>query len=59
RVTQPLGPFTLATVDWDGGSLTARMPGMAQLAPGQRVGVRLDPAGVRFFDRESGRLVAG
>ncbi len=54
RVTQPLGPFTNVTVDWDGGSLTARVPGMAAFAPGQRVGVRLDPDGIRFFNRETG-----
>jgi ABC-type sugar transport system ATPase subunit len=59
RVTQPLGPFTNVTVDWEGGSLTARVPGMAVFSPGERVRVRLDPSGVRLFDRDSGRSIPG
>ncbi len=59
RVTQPLGPFTNVTVDWEGGSLTARVPGMAVFSPGERVTVRLDPSGVRLFDRDSRRSIPG
>ena len=55
RVTQPLGPSTNVTVDWDGGTLTARLPGIAAFHPGQRVGITLDPAGLLLFDPESGR----
>ncbi|MGI9254954.1 MAG: ABC transporter ATP-binding protein [Thermomicrobiales bacterium] len=53
RVTQPLGPFTNVTVEWDGGTLTSRAPGISVLSPGDRVGVRLDPAGIRLFDAVS------
>jgi multiple sugar transport system ATP-binding protein len=54
QVTQPLGPSTVITAAWDGGALTARVPGIARLAPGETVGLRLDPAGLLFFDRETG-----
>jgi multiple sugar transport system ATP-binding protein len=54
QVTQPLGPSTVVTAAWDGGALTARVPGIATLLPGETVGLRLDPAGLLFFDRETG-----
>lgn len=54
QVVQPLGPSTVVTAGWDGGALTARVPGIASFAPGETVGLRLDPAGMLFFDRETG-----
>jgi ABC-type sugar transport system ATPase subunit len=54
QVVQPLGPSTVVTAAWDGGALTARVPGIAALSPGETVGLRLDPAGLLFFDRETG-----
>jgi multiple sugar transport system ATP-binding protein len=54
QVAQPLGPSTVVTATWDGGALTARVPGIAALPPGTTVGLRLDPAGLLFFDRETG-----
>jgi len=57
QVVQPLGPSTVVTAAWDGGALTARVSGIASLLPGERVGLRLDPTGVLFFDRETGRWV--
>ncbi len=54
QVVQPLGPSTVVTAAWDGGALTARVPGIAALPPGERVGLHLDPAGLLFFDRETG-----
>jgi ABC-type sugar transport system ATPase subunit len=54
QVTQPLGPSTVVTAAWEGGALTARVPGIAILPPGETVGLRLDPAGLLFFDRETG-----
>jgi ABC-type sugar transport system ATPase subunit len=54
QVIQPLGPSTVVIAAWDGGALTARVPGIAALPPGERVGLRLDPAGLLFFDRETG-----
>jgi len=57
RVVQPIGPATHVTVDWDGGTVTSRVGGIARLAPDDEVHVALDPAGLVFFDRESGRRV--
>jgi ABC-type sugar transport system ATPase subunit len=54
RVVQPLGAETRVTAAWDGGELTARMPGIVHLQPGERVDLALDPAGLRFFGRETG-----
>jgi hypothetical protein len=53
-VVQPLGPSTVVTAAWDGGALTARVPGIATLPPGETVGLRLDQTGLLFFDRETG-----
>ena len=58
RVTQPLGPSTIVTVAWQGGALAARLPGIADLRPGDPVGIDLDPAGVLLFDADSGDRVA-
>jgi multiple sugar transport system ATP-binding protein len=55
QVVQPLGPSTVVTVAWDGGSLTARVPGIAALPLGETIGLHLDPAGLLFFDRETGQ----
>ena len=58
-VVQPLGPSTVVTAGWAGGSLTARVPGIAGHLPGERVGLRLDPAGLLFFDRMTGMRSSG
>ncbi|MFO1171664.1 MAG: sn-glycerol-3-phosphate ABC transporter ATP-binding protein UgpC [Hyphomicrobiaceae bacterium] len=55
RVTQPIGPATLVTVDWDGGSMPVRMPGLVKLASHESVSVDFDPDAVMLFDRTSGR----
>ncbi len=55
QVVQPLGPSTVVTADWEGGTLTARVPGIASHQPGEVIGLRLDPAGLLFFDRRSGQ----
>lgn len=57
RLVQPVGPFTYVTVDWEGGSATARISGISLLRPKDRVHVAFDPMGVLLFDRESERLV--
>ena len=57
RVVQPLGSMTYVTVGWDDQLLTSRLLGLAHLPPGADVDVRLDPSGLLFFDRESGRRV--
>ncbi len=55
RVVQPLGPMTYVSVSWTGGHLTARLPGMVHLSPGEQVSIALDPDRLLFFDRASGR----
>lgn len=52
QVVQPLGPATVVTAVWEGGALTARMPGIAALLPGASVGLSLDRVGLLYFDRE-------
>ncbi|HEU5433564.1 MAG TPA: ATP-binding cassette domain-containing protein, partial [Thermomicrobiales bacterium] len=54
RVVQPLGAETRVTAAWDGGELTARLPGIVRVQAGDRVGLALDPAGLSFFARETG-----
>jgi ABC-type sugar transport system ATPase subunit len=57
RVVQPLGPVTILTLTWPGGSLTARLPGITRLQPGQSVSLALDPEHILVFDRETGMLL--
>jgi ABC-type sugar transport system ATPase subunit len=59
RVVQPLGPMTYLTLGWEGGSLTARLPGMTDHEAGQPVLVSLAPEHLLLFDRESGRRIEG
>ena len=49
--------MTTVTVGWDGGRLTARLPGIARIEPGRRVRVTLDPEHLLFFDRADGRRI--
>jgi ABC-type sugar transport system ATPase subunit len=51
RLVQPVGPFTYVTVEWNGGSVTARVNGVSHLRPGEAVRVEFDPEGLLFFDR--------
>jgi ABC-type sugar transport system ATPase subunit len=57
RVVQPLGSMTYVTIGWDDELLTSRLLGMAHFPPGEAVTVSLDPTGLLFFDRETGRRV--
>ena len=57
RVVQPLGPMTYVSVGWADVHLTARLPGMVRLSPGQPVSIALDPDHLLFFDRASGRRI--
>jgi ABC-type sugar transport system ATPase subunit len=57
QVSQPLGPATVITAAWEGGTLTTRVPGIATLPAGEHVGLQLDPAGMLFFDRQSGQRI--
>ena len=51
RLVQPVGPFTYVTVDWQGGSVTARVNGVSHLKPKEHINVEIDPEGLLFFDR--------
>jgi hypothetical protein len=42
------------TLDWEGGSLTASLPGFVRLAPGSAVKAEIDPAHLLVFDRKTG-----
>jgi|WetSurSiteA1Bulk_404760.scaffolds.fasta_scaffold02014_6 multiple sugar transport system ATP-binding protein len=53
RLVQPVGPFTYVTVDWQGGSVTARVNGVSHLKVKENLHVEFDPTGMLFFDRES------
>jgi ABC-type sugar transport system ATPase subunit len=53
RLVQPVGPFTYVTVEWNGGSVTARVNGVSHLKPKQAIKVDIHPDGLLFFDRTS------
>ena len=53
RLVQPVGPFTYVTVDWQGGSVTARVNGVSHLKPKETIKVEINPEGLLFFDRET------
>ena len=55
RMVQPVGPATHVTLDWEGGTLTASLPGFVRLDPGSAVNAEIDPAHLLVFDRKSGR----
>jgi len=55
-VVEPLGSETLVHLDTGGQPLVARVPGMAALRVGQRVGVKLDVRRLHLFDAAGARL---
>jgi multiple sugar transport system ATP-binding protein len=61
HLVQPVGPSTFVTVAWEGGSLIARVPGMAPFVPGDGVRFSVAPQNVMLFDAADGRrlLAAG
>jgi ABC-type sugar transport system ATPase subunit len=59
RLVQPVGPATFVTLSWDGGELTARVPGMTTLAVGSAVHFQVDREDhLMFFDDHQGRRMA-
>jgi ABC-type sugar transport system ATPase subunit len=58
QVVHPLGPETHVTVAWSGGTLTARVPGLTRMRPGDPIGVTLEPSGLLFFDATSHQRIA-
>ncbi|HVZ00929.1 MAG TPA: ATP-binding cassette domain-containing protein [Dongiaceae bacterium] len=55
RLVQPVGPATHVTLDWEGGSLTASLPGFIRLTPGTAVKAEIDPDHLLVFDRKTGK----
>ena len=58
ELVQPVGPASFVTLGWDGGTITARVPGMSRLRPGQTVRFSIEPEHLMFFDKASGHRVA-
>ncbi|HKW40081.1 MAG TPA: ABC transporter ATP-binding protein [Gemmatimonadales bacterium] len=56
RVVEPLGVDTLVRLDAGGQALVARVPGIPDWRPGDRVGVKLDPRQFHLFDASGERL---
>ncbi len=57
RLVQPVGPFTYVTVEWNGGSVTARVNGVAHLKPKENIKVDINPERLLFFDRNTEKLI--
>jgi len=55
RLAQPVGPATHVTLDWEGKTLIASLPGFAKLTPGDPTQIRFDPERVLVFDRNTGQ----
>jgi ABC-type sugar transport system ATPase subunit len=53
RLVQPVGPFTYVTVEWQGGSVTARVNGLSHMKPKENIKVEIDPEELLFFDRNT------
>ena len=56
RGVEPLGPETLVRLDAMGQPLVARLPGLADLRPGDRAGVKLSRQHLHLFDAAGERL---
>jgi ABC-type sugar transport system ATPase subunit len=56
QVVEPLGPETLVHLDAGGQGLVARLPGIADVRTGDRVGFRLDRRHLHLFDVAEARL---
>jgi multiple sugar transport system ATP-binding protein len=57
RLVQPVGPFTYVTVDWQGGSVTARVNGVSHLKVKETLKVEFNPEGLIFFDHETEKRI--
>jgi ABC-type sugar transport system ATPase subunit len=58
RLVQPVGPTTHVTLDWQGGTLVASIPGFVRLSPGVSTHAEIDPNHLLVFDRQSGELLS-
>jgi ABC-type sugar transport system ATPase subunit len=57
RLVQPVGPFTYVTVEWNGGSVTARVNGVSHLKPKENIKVNINSEGLLFFDRTTDKRI--
>jgi len=57
RLVQPVGPFTYVTVEWQGGTVTARVSGVSHLQPKEKVHVKFAEEGLLFFNRENKKRI--
>ncbi len=55
RLVQPVGPATHVTLEWEGGPLTASVPGFVSLESGSAVKFDIDPYKLHIFDRDTGK----
>jgi ABC-type sugar transport system ATPase subunit len=51
---QPVGPSTLVTLVWDGGTIHARLNGIVRLQAGSPARFAVNPQHLMFFERRSG-----
>jgi multiple sugar transport system ATP-binding protein len=57
EIVQPVGPSTFVTLVWNGGKLTARVPGMIGYRPGDAVQFRVETRHLMYFDQDTGQRV--
>ena len=57
RVVHPVGPASFVALAWEGGLITARVPGMSRLKAGETVQFTVDPQHLMFFDKAGGRRI--
>ena len=57
EIVQPVGPSTFVTLKWNGGQLTARVPGLAHYRPGDTVQFRVEIGHLMLFDQITGLRV--
>lgn len=53
EVVEPLGHATLLTAGLGGQTIKVQVPSAVRVSPGDQVGLRFDPAAIRFFDTET------
>jgi multiple sugar transport system ATP-binding protein len=57
EIVQPVGPSTFVTLAWNGGKLTARVPGMVGYRRGDAVQFSVETRHLMYFNQETGQRV--
>ena len=57
EIVQPVGPASFVALRWQGGLVTARVPGMSRLRAGEAVHFSVDPQHLMFFDKAGGKRI--